>query len=68
MGEEQERAFVEQAMTLPNATDPFVLDTNASDISVGAELIQIQGGEERAVARASLTLTTDRQKYCTTRK
>jgi len=76
MGEEQERAFVElrQAMVrapvlaLPNATDPFVQDTDASDRSVGAELIQVQGGEERAVAYASLTLTPEQQKYCTTRK
>ena len=70
MGEEQEREFVElrQAMmkapvlTLPNATDPFALDTDASDRSVGAELIQVQGGEERAVAYGSLTLTPEQQK------
>ena len=48
-GEEQERAFIalRQAMVrapvlaLPNATNPFVLDTDASDRSVGAELIQV---------------------------
>jgi hypothetical protein len=49
-------------------TDPFILDTDASDKSVGAELIQIQEGEERAVAYGSLTLTPEQQKYCTTRK
>ena len=67
MGEEQERAFDElrQAMVrapvlaLPNATDPFILDTDASDRFVGAELIQVQGGEERTVAYASLTLTPE---------
>jgi hypothetical protein len=26
-------------LALPNATDPFILDTDASDKSVGAELI-----------------------------
>ena len=36
-------------LALPNATDPFILDTDASNKSVGAELIQIQEGEERAV-------------------
>ena len=57
----QERAFDElpQAMVrapvLPNATDPFILDTDASDISVGAELIQVQWGEERAVAYARVS-------------
>jgi hypothetical protein len=30
-------------LALPNATDPFILDTDASDRSVGAELIPIQG-------------------------
>jgi hypothetical protein len=56
-GEEQERAFDElrkamvraPVLALPNATDPLILDTDASDKSVGAELIQIQEGEERAV-------------------
>ena len=75
-GEEQDRAFDElrkamvraPVLALPNATDPFILDTDASDKSVGAELIQIQEGEERAVAYGSLTLTPEQQKYCTTRK
>ena len=40
-------------LALPNATDPFILDTDASDKSVGAELIQIQEGEERTVALCS---------------
>jgi hypothetical protein len=31
-------------LALPNATDRFILDTDASDKSVGAELIQIQEG------------------------
>jgi hypothetical protein len=35
---------------------------------VGAELIQIQEGEERAVAYGNFTLTPEQQKYCTTRK
>jgi hypothetical protein len=74
--EEQERAFDElrkamvraPVLALPIATDPFILDTDASDRSVGAELIQLQEGEERAVAYGSLTLTPGQQKYCTTRK
>jgi hypothetical protein len=75
-GEGQERALDElrkamvkaPVLIMPNATDPFILDTDASDRSVGAALIQIQGGEERAVAYGSLTLTPEQQKYCTTRK
>jgi hypothetical protein len=75
-GEEHERAFDElrkvmvraPVLALPHATDPFILDTDSSDKSVGAELIQIQEGEEREVAYGSLTLTPEQQKYCTTRK
>jgi hypothetical protein len=75
-GDEQEKALDElrnamvraPVLALPNATDPFILDTDASDKSVGAELIQIQEGEERAVEYGSLTLTPEQQKYCTTRK
>ena len=75
-GEEQERAFDElrkamvraPVLALPNATDPLILDTDASDKSVGAELIQIQEGEERAVAYGNLTLTPEQQKYCTNRR
>jgi hypothetical protein len=52
--DEQEKAFDElrnamvraPVLALPNATDPFILDTDASDKSMGAELIQIQEGEE----------------------
>ena len=55
-------------LALPNATDPFILDIDASNKSVGAELIQIQEGEEMAVAYGSLTLTPEQHKYCTTRK
>ena len=68
-GDEQEKAFDElrnamvgaPVLAVPNATDPFILDTDASDKSVGAELIQIQEGEERAVAYGSLTLTPEQQ-------
>jgi hypothetical protein len=73
-GDEQEKACDElrnamvraPVLALPNATDPFILDTDASDKSAGAELIQIQEGEERAVVYGSLTLTPEQQKYCTT--
>jgi hypothetical protein len=37
-------------LALPNVNDPFILDTDPSDRSVGRELILIQGGEEREVA------------------
>ena len=73
---EQAKAFdwLKQALVrppvlaLPNKTDSFVLDTDASDMFTGAELSQIQDGEEKVVAYASYALTREQRKYCVTRK
>ena len=46
----------------------YVLDTDASDHSVGAVLSQIQDGEERVIAYASRVLGTSKRNYCTTKK
>ena len=53
---------------LPNKTDQFVLDTDASDVAVGAVVSQLQNGEEKAIAYASLGLSPEQKRYCTTRK
>ncbi|XP_041378828.1 uncharacterized protein LOC121391185 [Gigantopelta aegis] len=55
-------------LTLPNKDDPFILDTDASDKAIGAELSQLQNGTERTVAYPSYSLTSEQKKYCTTRK
>jgi len=55
-------------MGLPNADDSFILDTDASDFAIGAELIQIQDGDERVISYGSFTMTPEQRKYCTTRK
>ncbi|XP_041466120.1 uncharacterized protein LOC121416727 [Lytechinus variegatus] len=55
-------------LTLPNSTDGFVLDTDASDIALGAELIQIQNGEEKVIAYGSCVLAKEQRRYCVTRK
>jgi len=55
-------------LTLPNKNDKFILDTDASDKAIGAELIQVQNEQERVVAYGSFTLSTAQRKYCTTRK
>ena len=55
-------------LAFPNAKDLFVLDTDASDVAIGAELCQMQNGVERAVSYASKVLNSAQKKYCTTRK
>ncbi|XP_060063940.1 uncharacterized protein LOC132544373 [Ylistrum balloti] len=46
----------------------FVLDTDASNRSIGAVLSQIKNGEEKVVAYASRRLTLAQEKYCVTRR
>ena len=46
----------------------LILATDASDTAIGAELIQVQNGEERVIAYSHFALTPYQRKYCTTRK
>ena len=55
-------------LNYPNSNDTFILDTDASDNTIGAELSQIQKGEEKTICFASKVLTPAQRKYCTTRK
>lgn len=52
----------------PKPEDLFILDTDASNHSIGAELSQIQDGKEVVIAYASMSLNAQQRKYCTTRK
>ena len=49
-------------------TDLFILDTDASDIGLGAVLSQKQNGVERVIAFGSKTLSKSQRRYCTTYK
>ena len=55
-------------LALPNRHDPFILDTDASDKAIGAEIIQVQEGVERVIAYGSMALSAEQRAYCTTRK
>lgn len=55
-------------MALPNNTDDVILDTDASDVALGGELMQVQEGQEKVVAYGSFALTPEQRRYCTTRK
>ena len=52
----------------PNSEDTFVLDTDASNHSIGAVLSQIQDGDERVICYGSYVLIPEQRKYCVTRK
>ena len=55
-------------LVIPSADEPFILDTDASDTAVAAELIHLHSGKECVVACASKALTPAQRRYCTTRK
>jgi len=75
-GDDQQTAFDElkRALTsppvlaLPNHSDEFILDTDASNVAVGAELSQLQNGEEKVIAYGSYALTPEQRNYCVTRR
>ena len=75
-GEQHTEAFklLKMAVTelpvlgFPNSRDQFILDTDASDVAIGAELSQVQEGRERTIAFASKSLNQAQRSYCTTRK
>ncbi|GFO21462.1 Pol polyprotein [Plakobranchus ocellatus] len=70
-GELKKQSFMSQkeALTtvpvlgIPTTTDPFILVTDASDFAIGAELLQIQRGVERAIGYGSYTLSKEQRNY-----
>jgi hypothetical protein len=55
-------------LAMPDETGQFILDTDASDLSIGAVLSQVQGGDERVIAYASRKLSSPERNYCVTRR
>ena len=55
-------------LTYPIQGLSFILDTDASDKSVGTVLSQEQDGHERVIAYMSKAINKHEQLYCTTRK
>ena len=52
----------------PDDSGMFVLDTDASDVAVGAVLSQVQDGAERVISYGSRSLSTQERNYCVTRR
>ena len=55
-------------LAFPTPSDPFVLDTDASNTGTGAVLSQVQDGQEKVIAYHSRTLSKSERNYCVTRK
>jgi hypothetical protein len=52
----------------PRTEGQFILDTDASNVGIGAVLSQIQDGEEKVIAFSSKTLSKTERNYCITRR
>jgi hypothetical protein len=64
----KEELVKEPVLSLLNDVDPYNLDTDASNVSIGACLYQIWNGTEYLIAFASKTLSPAQRHYCTKRK
>ena len=52
----------------PNERENFIVDTDASNVGLGAVLSQVQDGHERVISFYSRALGQSEQHYCATRK
>ena len=55
-------------LSLPTPDDAFILDVDASNIAVAAQLSQLRDGTEVPISYGSKALTPAQRKYCATRK
>ena len=75
-GHEEESAFrtlqtkllTAPILGYPDPQRPYILDTDASAVGVGAVLSQVQEGRERVIAYFSKTLSPAERNYCVTRR
>jgi len=67
--DELKKALVEAtSLAFPLPRKPCILDTDASDVAVGAVLSQKVDGVERPIAFFSRVMNTTQRNYCTTRR
>jgi hypothetical protein len=62
------RLVTSPVLAMPADEGEYRLDTDASNLAIGAVLSQVQDGEERVIAYASRMLSTPERNYCVTRK
>ena len=64
----KEKVISPAVLAIPTKSGRFVLETDASDYSIGAELLQVQDNVERTISFGSFTLKASQRNYCTTKR
>ncbi len=64
----KEKLTTHPVVAMPDDVGEYVLDTDASNLAIGAVLSQVQEGQEKVIAYASRTLNAAERNYCVTRK
>ncbi len=75
-GDEQEQAFINlknalckaPVLAYPDPDFPYVADTDASNLAIGAVLSQVQDGEEKVIMYGSKAFSGSQRRWCTTRR
>ncbi len=75
-GDEQEQAFINlkdalckaPVLAYPDPDIPYVVDTDASNLAIGAVLSQVQDGEEKVIMYGSKAFSGSQRQWCTTRR
>ena len=55
-------------LAYPHSAEPFLLDTDASNVGIGAVLSQVHYGDERVIAYYSRAPSKPQRNFCTTRR
>jgi len=64
----KEKLINPPTLAYPDPDSIFILDTDASDRSIGAEFSQIQNGKNVVISYVSKILSSAQRKYCTSHK
>lgn len=64
----KEHLLTAPVLAYPDPEKSYILDTDASNVGIGAVLSQEVGGKERVIAYASRALSKPERNYCVTRR
>ncbi len=55
-------------LAYPDPNVPYIMDTDASNLVIGAVLSQVQDGEEKVIMYGSKAFSGSHQRWCMTRR